>query len=170
MCIRDRCYAYQQDWTDALELSLASKKEFNKFEADYEFDFVIGRAHASQGRLTEARKAYRSVIESPRGKTTITAAMAQWRIGETHFHQEDYEKAIAAYNRVDSLYSYKKWRAAALVEAGKCQEHLGNWNHAAKLYQQLINKFPGSEFRQVAENRLNLATRQAQNDTGKTRK
>lgn len=167
---RAQCYAYQQDWTDALELSLASKKEFNKFEADYEFDFVIGRAHASQGRLTEARKAYRSVIESPRGKTTITAAMAQWRIGETHFHQEDYEKAIAAYNRVDSLYSYKKWRAAALVEAGKCQEHLGNWNHAAKLYQQLINKFPGSEFRQVAENRLNLATRQAQNDTGKTRK
>ena len=167
---RAQCYAYQEDWTEALELSQKSKIEFKKFEADYEFDFVIGRAHAKQGRLTEARKSHRAVIESPRGKSTITAAMAQWRIGETHFHQEEYEKAIEAFNRVDSLYSYKKWRAAALVEAGKCQEHLGNWNHAAKLYQNLINKFPGSEFRHVAENRLNLATRQAQNDTGKTRK
>ena len=167
---RAQCFAHAENWTDALEMSLTAKNEFKKFEAMYEFDYVIGRSHAAQGRLTEARKSYRSVIESRNGKATETAAMAQWRIGETYFHQEDYENAIEAFYRVDSLYAYTKWRAAALVEAGKCQEHLGNWTHATKLYRQLIDKFPESEFRQVAESRLNLATRQATKTDDKTTK
>ena len=159
---RVQCFAYEEEWTEALQSAEAGKKQFPDFEAAYEFDFIAGRAHAAQGRLVEARQAYQSVIDSPVGSSTQTAAMAQWRIGETYFHQENFERAIESYYRVDSLYGYKKWRAAALVEAGKCQEHLGNWNHAVKLYAQLIEKFPESEFRVAAEHRMQSATRQAQ--------
>ena len=165
-----QCYARLENWPKALESATRSKTKFKDFEAAYEFDFVIGRCHAAQGRLIEARKSYRSVVQSPLGKSTLTAAMAQWRIGETFFHQEDYERAIEAYYRVDSLYAYEKWRAAALVEAGKCQEHLGNWNHAVKLYHQLVKNFPDSNFRVIAEKRLNMATRQAKNIKAETHK
>jgi TolA-binding protein len=161
--------AENEEWSAALQQAQSCKAKFPEFEAAHEFDFVIGRVHATQGRLTQARKAFQEVVNSPIGGTTMTAAMAQWRIGETYFHQQEYERAIEAFYRVDALFSYKHWRAAALVEAGKCHEHLGNWNHATRLYRRLIDLFPDSEFRLTAEQRLHSAQRQANRLDGQTK-
>lgn len=156
-----QCLAYQERWTPALTEADAGLKRFADFRFRYEFDYIRGRALASQGRLQDARAAYQKVTKSPEGASTETAAMAQWRIGETFFHQEEYRQAIDAYYKVDSLFAYKKWRSAALMQAGKCQEHLGNWRHAIKLYKQLVEKFPGSEYVKDANQRMDLAVRQA---------
>ncbi len=158
---RAQCQVALENWSTAIELAQSGQRQHPGFEALHEFDFVIGQAHAAQGRLADARKSYQKVVSSPNGRTTRVAAMAQWRIGEAWFHQQSYELAIAAFYKVDSLYAYPKWRAAALLEAGKCQEHLGNWRHAIKLYQQLIERFPDSELQSAARDRLRLATRQA---------
>ena len=149
-----QCQGQLSQWSKAVKTAAEGKMRFPKFQSDYEFDFVIGRGCEDAGQLHECRLAYQKVIDSQRGASTETAAIAQWRIGETFFHQENYKSAIDAYYKVDSLYSYPQWRGAALIQAGKCQEHLGNWKHAMRLYQQLLEKFPNSEYAAAAKKRL----------------
>ncbi len=156
-----QCLVHLEQWNRVLKIAKSCSADEAEFVALYEFDFLTGRALSALGKLEDARVAFEKVVNSELGGTTETAAIAQWRIGETYFHQEDYKQAIAAYYRVDSLYSYDRWRAASLIQAGKCQEHLGNWKHAVKLYQQLIKQFPDSEFSIDAKNRLQAALRQA---------
>ena len=142
------------DAVGAAKLATEAKKRFGTFQSGYEFDFLIARGMEAEGLLSDARKQFKKVIASPTGKKTETAAHSQWRIGETFFHQEKYESAIAEYYKVDVLYAYPKWRAAALIQAGKCQEHLTNSKNAAKLYQQLLDRYPNSEFAAEARGRM----------------
>jgi TolA-binding protein len=143
-----------EKWREAKLVAEEGVLRFPKFGNDFEFDFVIARGLEADGRLSDARDSYDKVIKSPHGGSTETAAIAQWRVGETFFHQENYPLAIKSYYLVDSNYSYPQWRSAALLQAGKCQEHLANWDHAKKLYTRLIEQFPDSEHSNTAQTRL----------------
>ncbi len=156
------------DAIEAAKLATEAKQRFSDFNSTYEFDYLLARGLEAEGRLTDARREFEKVVASATGSGTETAANAQWRIGETHFHQENYESAIAEYYKVDSLYTYPKWRAAALVQAGKCQEHLSNSKNAIILYQQLLDRYPGSEFASEARQRMtkiNLTVAKTENYT-----
>ncbi|MDD0425268.1 hypothetical protein PS059_24805, partial [Shigella sonnei] len=63
------------------------------------------------GELRAAREAYRDALAAPNAAKTETAAMAQWMIGETWFHQGDYAQAIREYLRGQTLYGYPRWQA-----------------------------------------------------------
>lgn len=150
----------------AFDVATDAYQRYAKFSSRHEFRFLIARCLESRGLLNDARVGFEQVIQSPFGKGTETAAHAQWRIGETYFHQEKYQEAIAAYYKVDSLYEYGKWRGAALLQAGKCQEHLSNVQNAVKLYQVLLSRYPGSEFALETEQRLkNLKAAQTKTAT-----
>ena len=87
--------------------------------------------------------------------------MAQWMIGETFFLQKRYEEAVKAYYRVETLFEYPRWQAAALLQAAKCREMQGNWNEAVKLYAQLLKDYPNTRFHEESSRRLRQAKLQA---------
>jgi cellulose synthase operon protein C len=146
--------AQQKRWADALAIAERIEAEWPDFSEQYEVDYLLGRAAAAQADFEAARKRYLKVVRSAVGGKTETAAMAQWMIGESYFHQENYEAAVREYLRVEILYPYPRWQAAALLQAGKCQETLGRWKDAAELYARLIKVYSNTEFTEEATRRL----------------
>jgi len=151
--------AQEQRWQEAFDLAGTIAERFPDFDQPHEVDYLLGRCLASQGKFDEARQAYERVTRSPDHGRSETAAMAQWMIGESFFHQQRYEDAIRAYHRVEALYAYPRWQAGALLQAGKCHEMLGQWRQATELYDEVAKAYPNSPFTEEAGRRLNV-TRQ----------
>lgn len=151
---RAQALAQLKRWDEALEAAGQIAIRFPDFDQQYEADYLIGRGLAAQADFAAARQSYAKVIANPRAATTATAAMAQWMIGETFFHQEKYAEALAEYQRVDERYPFPRWQSAALLQAGKCHESLGQWQSAVAVYQRLLKAYPSSEFSDEAGERL----------------
>ena len=154
--------ALEKKWAEALDLAQQIAAKHPNFEQQYEVDYLIGRCLANEGRFDDARAAYRKVTRSESGGKTETAAMAQWMIGESYFHQKNYEAALREYLRVEILYAYPTWQAAALLQAGKCHEFLGEWKQASELYAKLLKTYPETTFAEEASKRLREAQTRAQ--------
>ena len=155
---RAQILAQRESWHDAEEIAEQIATRFPQFRQQYEVDYLLGRCHAAQARFEQARAAYRRVTDSPIGGKTETAAMAQWMIGEGHFHQKQYDDAIRAYLRVEILYDFPRWQAGGLLQAGKCFELKGEWDEAVRLYGRLLQHFPHTTFAGEATKRLNAVT------------
>ncbi len=149
--------AHQKKWKEAHDLAASIAPRWPAFDQQHEADYIIGRALAARGELTDARTAYERVLRSETGGKTETAAMAQWMIGESYFHQKNYESALREYLRLEILYAYPAWQAAALLQAGKCSEHLGQWKQAVEMYQRLVKEFSETSFVEEAQLRLAAA-------------
>ncbi|HUT09441.1 MAG TPA: tetratricopeptide repeat protein [Thermoguttaceae bacterium] len=145
---------HQEKYAGALAIASKIEGDFPDFSQQHEADYLIGRCLASRADFEGARKAYDKVIYSPTGEGTETAAMARWMIGETYFHQEKYDAALREYLRLESRYAYPTWQAAALLQAGKCRDLLGESAEARKLYTQLIEQHPDTPFAEDARKRL----------------
>jgi TolA-binding protein len=92
--------------------------------------------------------------------------MAQWMIGESYFHQKNYETALREYLRLEILYAFPTWQAAALLQAGKCCESLGDWKQAVELYTRLLKEYPGTSFVNDAQDRLKAARQRMAGQSG----
>jgi len=151
---RAQALAQLKRWDEALEIARSITTRFPKFDRQVDVDYLIGRGRAAQADFAAARESYAKVLAHPNGANAQTAAMAQWMIGESFFHQEKYAEALAEYLRVDDRYPFPRWQAAALLQAGKCHEALGQWQPAVAVYQRLLKDYPTSEFNGEAEQRL----------------
>lgn len=117
----------------------------------------FGRAWAveNQGRHEEAIAGYTQVVESHDGET---AARAQFQIGECLYAQEQYEEAVKAFLRVDLIYDYPQWSAAALFEAGRCFEEMGRDADAVSQYADVIDRFRETDWASMSEKRIDRLT------------
>ncbi|HLA84330.1 MAG TPA: tetratricopeptide repeat protein, partial [Thermoguttaceae bacterium] len=154
---RAQIFAFDKQWKEAEERASTIQRDYPGFERQYEVDYLLGRCEAAQAEFSAARQAYRRAIQSPEGAKTETAAMAQWMIGETYFHQQNHEAALREYLRVEILYDFPRWQAAAVLQAGKCYERLNRPDEAAKQFRRVVEQYPVSPFVEEARNRLAAA-------------
>ncbi len=113
--------------------------------------FGVGWARENQGRHPEAIRAYGDVVARHNGPT---AARAQFQIGECLFAQKEYEAAVRELLKVDILYAYPEWSAAALYEAGRCFEALGKTVEARRQFTKVAEEHEGTHWAGLATQRL----------------
>lgn len=151
-------YAEASRWDEASEIAESFAENHPDFAQQYELDYVRGRCRAARALFAEAREAYGKVLNTPAAERTETAAKAQLMIAETFFHQRRYGEAYRAYMQVEVLYAYPELQAAALLQAGKCRQLQGDPAAAERLYQQVLDNYPGSRAALQAARQLERAT------------
>ncbi len=151
-------YAEASRWNEASEIAESFAERHPDFAQQYELDYVLGRCRAARALFAEAREAYGKVLRVPAAERTETAAKAQLMIAETFFHQRRYGEAYRAYMQVEVFYAFPELQGAALLQAGKCRQMQGDMAAAGRLYQQVLENYPGSRAALQAARQLERAT------------
>jgi TolA-binding protein len=161
-----QCLLGLSRWKEALERADSLRAQLPAGDpAIAELDFARGRALLGLARPEEARQALQTVIEARQGGDL--AAQAHLMKGETYFHQEKFNEALREFWNVDLLYEAPRWQAAALLEAGKVYERLGQWSDAVEAYRRLQSRFPNDPRAAEAGTRQAAAGKQAKAAGGK---
>ncbi len=135
-----------------------SERVFARFLSDHpasdawpQARFGLGWAKENQGRHADAMNEYSQIVARHSGPT---AARAQFQIGQCLFAAKRFDEAARELLRVDILYAYPDWSAAALYEAGRCFEAMNDLPGARQQYQQVIDRFGQSKWATLAAQRL----------------
>jgi TolA-binding protein len=145
------CFAVLQKWKKSEEVFAQYLSRFADSDLWYQATFGVGWARENTGRYDEAIKVYRDVVARHQGET---AARAQFQIGECLYAQEKFEQSARELIKVDILYAYPAWSAAALYEAGRCMQHLGQEAQAREQFKQVVDKFSQTQWAKMAEESL----------------
>jgi TolA-binding protein len=113
--------------------------------------FGVAWAKENRGEHEAAIRDYREVVSRHQGPT---AARAQFQIGECLFAMGRLEEAVTELLRVDILYAYDEWSAAALYEAGRVLERLERPHQARAQYEAVVQRFPDLNWAEMARQRL----------------
>lgn len=113
--------------------------------------FALGWSLENQQRYDAAIEAYHEITKASK---TVLAARAQFQIGECRFAQRSFEDAARELLKVDILYQAPEWSAAAVFEAGRAFEQLGQLARARDQYQAVQHKYANSKWAPLAAERL----------------
>ena len=153
--------AHQEQWSEGLKLAQDLIEAGAQSQAS-EAEYVRGRCLVGLGRIEAARRAFERAVALSQPAKSETAAMADWMIGETLFMQKQYDEAIRAYLRIESLYAFPRWQAAGLLQAGKCCEMIGNWDRAMSFYGRIVDEYGTTEHATEAARRLGVVRQRAE--------
>lgn len=150
------CLTAMQNYARAEEVYRQYLKDFSESELWFQARFGLGWACEQQSRLDEAIAAYREVTAKHQGET---AARAQFQIGECLFAKKKFEDAVRELLKVDILYAYPEWSAAALYEAGRCFEQLSKTVEARAQFQAVVDKYQKTRWAELSAQRLTQMSR-----------
>jgi TolA-binding protein len=143
--------AQLQRWALSEQTFATCLDRFGGSDSALQAQFGVGWARENQQRYEEAMAAYAKVVAGPQ---TQTAARAQFQIGQCLFAQQKFEDASRELLKVDILYAYPEWSAAALFEAARCFERLGKTAEARAQLEQVEQKYRQTQWAAMAAKRL----------------
>ncbi len=144
--------AVLQRWAVSEQAFDTYLSRFGDSDVWYQAQFGRGWAREHQKRFDEAMNDYGSVVEKHKG---ATAARAQFQVGQCLFAKKDHEAAVRELLKVDILYAYPEWSAAALYEAGRCFEKLAKPAEAQSQFRRVAENFSETAWAKLALKRLN---------------
>ncbi len=129
----------------------------------YQAAFGVGWARENQRRYKEAILSYEKVIARHKGPT---AARAQFQIGECLFAQKQYAAAARELLKVDIVFAYQEWTAAALYEAGRCFGNMNQTALATDQFKRVVADHPDTRWATLAAQRISEMSTGASNRGG----
>ena len=129
------------NWAAARERFSKALAEYPKSAAGDEMRLGLGTALIRMGAYQDAERELRAVI---RAAETVTAARAQYGLGEIRFAREDYSAAGREFLKVAILYGYDEWKRKALLMAARSYDKAGDAQRAGRYCDELIKAFPKS--------------------------
>jgi tol-pal system protein YbgF len=102
------------------------------------------------GKLDLAMKEYTDYVS--RFGDTAQAPDAQYRIGEIHYSNEEWDDAVKAFDLVLQNYPDSKRVPDALYYKGFCLGKLGRWPEAMETLKDLRKRFPTSPMAKLSQN------------------
>ncbi|MDO8631312.1 MAG: tetratricopeptide repeat protein, partial [Phycisphaerales bacterium] len=145
------CQAVLQRWALSERVFKDYLDRFGDRDQWFAAQFGVGWACENQKRYDDAIEAYRRVVERHQGPT---AARAQFQIGQCLFAQKKFDSAVRELLKVDILYAYPEWSAAALYEAGRCFTQLGDPAEARKQFTEVAEKYKDTKWAEPASRQL----------------
>ena len=143
--------ATMQRWARSEQAFAEFLDRFADSEHWFQARFGLAWARENQKRYDEAVSEYQQVVARHQGPT---AARAQFQIGECRFAQKRHGEAVREFLKVDILYAYPQWSAAALFEAGRCFEKLGKSVEARNHFKQVCARHKQTRWAGMAAKRL----------------
>ena len=123
------------------------EKTFKQFITNYpEHDHIrtaqhgLGKALKNREKYEEALKEFESVLsEAIRDEL---GAHTQFLAGECYLEQENFDKSIAEYVKVETFFAFPQWQSKAIYEMAIALDRKGDKAKAQEHFKRLIKKFP----------------------------
>ena len=114
--------------------------------------YETARADYFAGQWTSALSGFEAFLRAfPRSEQ---ADDAQFHIGETHYAQNEWAQAIAAYNQVIQNYAGTNAVPDAYYKRGLAEEHLDDMDAARASWEAVAEEFPESDAGRLARQNL----------------
>ena len=148
--------AVLQRWKRSEDVFRTYLAAFGDSKMWFQAQFGLAWALENQQAYEDAIPAYDKVIQLHQGQT---AARAQFQVGECLFALKRLDEAVRELLKVDILYAYPQWSAAALYEAGRCFQEMGNPTDARKQFELVRTEHGQTQWAQLAVQRLDELSR-----------
>ncbi len=148
--------AVLQRWKPSEDVFRTYLAVFGDTSLWFQAQFGLAWAMENQQNYEDALPAYEHIVQRHQGET---AARAQFQMGECLFAMKRLDEAVRELLKVDILYAYPQWSAAALYEAGRCFQEMGNPTNARKQFEQVRTDHGQTRWAQLAEQRLDELSR-----------
>ena len=142
-----------------LEQWSASQKAYEQFIKANPKHILIRTAFQGLGWAMQNQEKYPGAIESlekavAAGTRDDVGARAQFLLGECYLEQENYDKAIIEFSKVESLYAFPAWQSKAAYEMAQSLLRKDDRDGARRQFQRLVKSYPDTPAATAAKSAL----------------